>query len=408
MERLEAERAGSQQPAENDTAQIAELAEEVSVLRETTDRLASRLDDALDELHAIRDAEYGALDEKREEQFETAVKSMVAFHQLATEVLDIRVENYEPAAGRADQERVERTRNRIGDALSVGDRSGGGGVTLDAVADESDWPDLEEVARGGRVFGGNDGSADTARDEPETESNAPDSGVYPPIGGGDADSSGDAAATDDSTAEIESAVTESGVYPPLGSDDDSDVDGTTEHEASEADDTDAGGSGVPESGVYPPIGGEATTEEENREEGTTDNGDGSLPESFRPDASTGQITEAATEDDDVVDPIRSTDDAVDSAERPPPLTTDPETTLRVRNAVASVTDATGEQPGGTSKYDDPYPDDEAYARIVDEVPTGDASPEDDRPATRSTDGNRVKVRITDGEGGESSPPDADD
>ncbi|MFW5934985.1 MAG: hypothetical protein ACOCQL_03960, partial [Halolamina sp.] len=99
---------------------VDDLAEEVAALREITDRLESTLADALEELDAIRQSEYGAIDEKRERQFETAVKSMVAFHQVATEVLDVRVENYEPAAGHADAERVEATREHIADALGVG------------------------------------------------------------------------------------------------------------------------------------------------------------------------------------------------------------------------------------------------------------------------------------------------
>ncbi|WP_435115998.1 hypothetical protein [Halolamina sp. C58] len=156
---------------------VDELAEEVAALRETTDRLAATLSEALDELDAIRESEYGALDEKREQQFETAVKSMVAFHQLATEVLDVRVENYEPAAGHADAERVETTRERIVDALDVGENDGGTGPMLEASDEE--WPDPEEAAREGRVFSGGD--------DPETTSDAPESGVYPPVGDDDAE-----------------------------------------------------------------------------------------------------------------------------------------------------------------------------------------------------------------------------
>jgi len=173
-----------------------ELAEEVAALRETTDRLESTLSEALDELDAIRESEYGALDEKREQQFETAVKSMVAFHQLATEVLDVRVENYEPAAGHADAERVETTRDRIADALGVGQNDGGTGPTLEASDEE--WPDPEEAAQGGPVFSGGD--------EPETSSDAPESGVYPPVG-------------DDSAAQSDDGVPGSGVYPPVGGSD---------------------------------------------------------------------------------------------------------------------------------------------------------------------------------------------
>ncbi|GAB7013167.1 hypothetical protein [Halolamina salina] len=180
IERLEEQTADDATESESATDDRVELAEEVAALRETTDRLESRLDEALDELDAIHESEYGALDEKREQQFETAVKSMVAFHQLATEVLDVRVENYEPAAGHADAERVEATRERIVDALDVGQNDGGIGPTLETSDEE--WPDPEEAAREGRVFSGGD--------EPETTSDAPESGVYPPVGEDDAENEG--------------------------------------------------------------------------------------------------------------------------------------------------------------------------------------------------------------------------
>jgi uncharacterized coiled-coil protein SlyX len=173
LDRLEDRTAGNNGATADD--RLDELSEEVAALRETTDRLASTLDEALDELDAIRESEYGALEEKRERQFETAVKSMVAFHQLATEVLDVRVENYEPAAGHADAERVETTRDRIVDALDVGQSDASTGPTLEASDEE--WPDPEETAREGAVFSGGD--------EPETTSDAPESGVYPPVGGSD-------------------------------------------------------------------------------------------------------------------------------------------------------------------------------------------------------------------------------
>lgn len=189
IERLEAEsEPAGPEPADSD--RVDELAEEVAALRETTERLESTLDRALDDLDEIRESEYGALDEKRERQFDTAVKSMVAFHQLATEVLDVRVENYEPSAGHADAERVEATRDRIADALGVGQNDGGTGPTLETSDEE--WPDPDEVAREDGVFAGGD--------DPEAASDAPESGVYPPVGGEGDD------ATDEASGSIPESV----------------------------------------------------------------------------------------------------------------------------------------------------------------------------------------------------------
>ena len=194
LDRLEDRTADSTGATEDD--RVEDLVEEVAALRETTDRLESTLSEALDELDAIRESEYGALDGKREQQFDTAVKSMVAFHQLATEVLDVRVENYEPAAGHADAERVEATRERIVDALDVGRNDAAAGPTLEASDEE--WPDPEEAAREGPAFSGGD--------EPETGSDAPESGVYPPVGS-------------DSETQSDDGVPDSGVYPPVGGSD---------------------------------------------------------------------------------------------------------------------------------------------------------------------------------------------
>lgn len=213
LDRLEA--ANDERAAGSRDDRVSDLAEEVAALRETTDRLESTLSDAVAELDAIREAEYGAIDEKRERQFETAVKSMVAFHQLATEVLDVRVENYEPAAGHADAAQVEATRNRIADALGVGQQSGAADrLELD---DETDWPDPEEADRGGRVFGGDDGTLDTTQtlassaaesDEPASnvsESDAPETGVYPPIGGNNGSASADEPGSSDPDESVSTA-----------------------------------------------------------------------------------------------------------------------------------------------------------------------------------------------------------
>ncbi|KPN31183.1 hypothetical protein SY89_01926 [Halolamina pelagica] len=180
LDRLEA--ASDERAADSRNDRVGDLAEEVAALRETTDRLESTLSDAVAELDTIRQSEYGAIDEKRERQFETAVKSMVAFHQLATDVLDVQVENYEPAAGHADAERVEATRERIADALGVGQAADTGDrLEMD---DEAEWPDPEEAASGGRVFG--DDASDRGVDEPPApgatdpdeppESDAPETG----------------------------------------------------------------------------------------------------------------------------------------------------------------------------------------------------------------------------------------
>ncbi|GAB7093641.1 hypothetical protein JCM30237_07930 [Halolamina litorea] len=375
--------------AASDEGRVDDLAEEVSALRETTDRLESTLDEALDELDAMKEAEYGALDEKREQQFETAVKSMVAFHQLASDVLDVRVENYEPSAGRADPERVEITRNRIADALGVGKSGGGdsGGIGLGG----EEWPDPEEAAKGGRVFSGDDGGDADDADEPEPESDAPETGVYPPLGGDhdeDAGSPREAADESEDAEAEESEASDSGIYPPIGGGGDRDDGEGTE----EADDTseDGPGSDAPATGIYPPIGEDrdADTEGADADGSTTTDGDdgasGVLPESMRPDTEeTGSITETAAEEGHVVDPIRHTDDGGAT----PRLDTDPEaarsvrraitddvdgadtwllpdvdasTALAVRDAIASFDAADGE----ASVDGDGFPVGEAYARIA--------------------------------------------
>lgn len=373
IEELEAEQSDPEQtdpeqetPAA-DPERVDDLAAEVASLQESTDRLAARLDDALEELDAIKQSEYGALDEKRERQFETAVKSMVAFHQLATEVLDVRVENYEPAAGRADAERVAITRNRIGDALGVGKQGGGsGGAASDITLDsgDSDWPDPEEAAAGGRTFskGGDDDvdAADTGdeNEAPELESNAPETGVYPPIGGDreERDDAGDEQAADESEAADESDPTDepaeadlasdapdTGVYPPIGESREAE----TDDEPTVDDESD---SEVPDSGVYPPIGGNEETEDEP---------DGSLPASMRPDGDDDAgITETAAEEGHVVDPIRSTEGGA-----APRLDIDADRLETVRTAISEARAAA----------DDPYPAGEAYARIVGEAPLGDGA-----------------------------------
>ena len=392
---VEPERAADARPEQSADAHpdVDELAEEVAALRETTDRLESTLDDALADLDEIRESETGALDEKREEQFETAVKSMVAFHQLATEVLDVRVENYDPSAGRADPERVEITRNRIGDALGVG-QSGGDGKTLE-MGDDGNWPDPEEAAAGGRTFTG--GGEDDPEAEPQHESDAPDSGVYPPIGGDDSARESAEDAEPEYTPEGESDAPESGVYPPIGG---------TESEEESDDESDA-----PDTGVYPPIGedrNDESTADEPAEEAPTE---AELPVSMRPDtdAGEGNITETAAAEGHVVSPIRSTGAGDDSEERLP-LDVDPEATLSIRRAVtdpdgtaeerietndeaaddsdetwlldridsetalavreAVVTSDGASLPAAT---DDPYPEGEAYARIVEEPSSKGAS-----------------------------------
>ena len=387
IERLEAETAdadvGSEPTADTaptDDRRVEDLADEVATLRETTDRLESTLDDALEDLDAIKGSETGALDEKREEQFETAVKSMVAFHQLATEVLDVRVENYEPSAGRADPERVEISRNRIGDALGVGQSGGGGGGGALQMGDDDNWPDPEEAARGGRVFSGGDDEAEAESNEPDQESDAPETGVYPPIGGDDSARETADEAEDDSSDEPASDAPDSGVYPPIGESDDDD------------DDT-AEGSEAPDSGIYPPIGEDRDDESTEGESTEVESGDARLPDSVRPDtdAADGNITETAAEEGHVVDPIRSTDDGQWDGL---PIDTDPETSLSIRRAVTAdaadaddewllagvgpasaraVRDAVLASGGELPATEDAYPDGEAYARIADEPSASGAS-----------------------------------
>lgn len=407
IEQLEAETSDSQsgedsEPAPGDaaasatTARVDELAEEVAALRETTDRLASTMDGALSRLDEVQESEYGALDEKRVKQFETAVKSMVAFHQLASDVLDVRVENYEPAAGRADPERIEITRNRISDALGVGRGTGGGApdVTLEVDAD-NDWPDPEEVARGGH-----DGFGDEESDDEETpeepakwpepaESAAPDTGVYPPIGEEDAPETAEAEA--DTEAEVEETASESaqsaapatGVYPPIGGQ--AGTDGEDQDTAPQDDVTIEAEDGSPaEEDVS------ATTVAETDETGQGP--DGSLPESLRPDIDAG-LTETAETDGHVVDAIRRTDRTVAT----PPLEVEAESLDAVRQRVLDGTDqtATGrlrlEVEAGEAvdlretvvaerrAADDPFPAGEAFARVVGDDPV--AGPFDgDTPA----------------------------
>ncbi|MBP1987328.1 hypothetical protein [Halolamina salifodinae] len=355
IEALEAAQTGSEQETSEaaEPERVDDIASEVASLRESTDRLASRLDDALDELDAIKESEYGALAEKRERQFETAVKSMVAFHQLATEVLDVRVENYEPEAGRADPERVAVTRNRIGDALGVGKQRGGADITLER--DETDWPDPEEAARGEQVFG----EDETNELDPEPESAAPDTGVYPPIAGDDDDGPETAATEEASEADPESDAPDTGVYPPIGGNREEDE----EAEPTEAETKEGGAdSGVPDTGVYPPIGGDQDEEPE-------DDPEGSLPASIRPgNDDDGGISETAAEESHVVDPIRSTD----HHRAGPRLDIDAELQGTVRTAITEVRAAA----------DDPYPAGEAYARIIGEAPVGDGpAAASDRSAT---------------------------
>jgi hypothetical protein len=422
IEQLEAETAeadADSEPARSprttsaEDASVEELSEEVAALRETTDRLESTLEDALDDLDEIRESETGALDEKREQQFETAVKSMVAFHQLATEVLDVRVENYEPSAGRADHERVETTRNRIGDALGVGQSGGSGGGGSLEMDDDGSWPDPEEAAAGGCVCSGDDGEDDAT---PEQESDASDSGVYPPIGG---DNSAREAVDDTEDGEVddpddESDAPDSGVYPPIG-----------ESESGEEGDATDDESDAPDTGIYPPIG-------EDRDDEPADGGsDGAeLPASIRPDTDAAEenITETAAAEGHVVDPIRSTGDP-DVVAGGLPLDLDPEAVLSLRRVVAGPdgdggrvettdgtedVDGTDEDPvepwllgdidpstvrevresvmassgqSERSATEDAYPEGEAYARIADEpsasrasTPTVDGSGPDHAPA----------------------------
>jgi|AntRauTorcE11898_2_1112593.scaffolds.fasta_scaffold03090_4 hypothetical protein len=353
IEELEAEQAESdgENRAKNDDAdpeRVDDLASEVASLRETTDRLAGRLDDAIEELNAIQASEYGAIDEKRERQFETAVKSMVAFHQLATKVLDVRVENYEPAAGRADTERVAITRERISDALGIGTQDTSDDLSLNS---GSDWPDPEEAAKGGRVFGGGEDDADGTEtvDDLQPESNAPDTGVYPPIGGNqDAEDEEEesVAAAERTEADVESEAPETGLYPLIGEDRETE----SESESTEEDgDTDTAAS---ETGLYPPIG----ERDDSDEEDVDDEPDGALPASMRPGSDDAGISETASQEGHVIDAIRSTDEepADDPAE--PRLDIDDDQWTAVRTAIYEARAAA----------DDPYPAGEAYARIVDE------------------------------------------
>mgnify|MGYP006280390519 FL=1 len=182
LDELEGEESESTREPGPETAtsleRIDRLEEELTQLRETTESLDESLETARSTVEALRESEYGALDENRQAQLQTTVKSMVAFHQLATEVLDVCVENYEPAAGHPEPEDVETTRRRIGDALGVGQRGGESGPTL--LNGDTEWPCPD--GDGGRVPSNGDSEQEQNTD-PEPESSVPESGVYPPIGG---------------------------------------------------------------------------------------------------------------------------------------------------------------------------------------------------------------------------------
>ena len=333
LDELEAEKAepesGAETEAESapaaDPEQVAALHEEVQTLRETTEELEERLGTAVTTLDELDESAYGALDEKREKQFQTAVKSMVAFHQLASEVLDVRVENYEPAAGHPDPERIEISRNRIGDAVSVGQRTGSGGGTTFSTSEDAGWPSPDEQG-GGRVFGGDDADEDVEGEsgqskqsdqsdgsdqpeQPEQESDAPDTGVYPPIGGSDDDSPREVTDAEDEPKE-ESDAPESGVYPPLGGNHGDESDDGVE-EAAEAD-------GSNDS--------DTTETETERSPGPADRGvDIGVEE-----AEAESIREAASEEGHVMEAIRTT--GTESL----PLSVESEALCSVREAVNAV------------------------------------------------------------------------
>jgi hypothetical protein len=184
LDELEGEESESTREPGPETAtspeRIDSLEEELIQLRETTESLDESLATARSTVEALRESEYGALDENRQAQFQSTVKSMVAFHQLATEVLDVCVENYEPAAGHPEPEAVETTRRRIGDALGVGQRGGESGQTH--LGGDTEWPCPD--GDGGRVSANGD-SEQGQNTDPEPESSVPESGIYPPIGDDD-------------------------------------------------------------------------------------------------------------------------------------------------------------------------------------------------------------------------------
>lgn len=391
VEELEGESPSPQTAPDTDpeAERVETLSDEVAALRETTERLEATVQQAVSELEAIQSAEYGALNEKREEQLRTAVDSMVAFHQLATEVLDVRVENFEPDAGRPDPERVEITRNRIGDALGVGKTpSGGGGMTLSG--GDSEWPSPSETA-GGRVFGGRS-QDDEKSEEPEPESDAPDSGVYPPIGESDDSEDSPRNVADEGDEEPDSDVPDSGVYPPIGSEDEEEQDGESEGESA----TDHG------------------SEPAEEEEATPRTDEATVTESLAVDAGDEvdeSIRETAFEAGHVMEAIRTTAD-----HRTPPLRFDAMAGRTVRSAIRGgggdvQKDAPHEPRLSTEVTADTFStvrtgvvaangERGAYARVV-----GDASPDNSAqrdgsevsglPAERADFGNLTSGRADD-------------